>query len=164
MDADQIVGSFGEPLARDPASVNLDVLDRQIGFVARRALLALRREFALEVQAKPIVFNALVLVGANPGIAQSSLARSLNLDKGTATHLIQELEDAGWIERRSRLNDRRRKGVFLAPNGVQEVARLKAQVQPLFDRINGLYSVEELNQLLSLLNRLFEHLEPGIAE
>jgi DNA-binding MarR family transcriptional regulator len=148
--------SAGAPSAR----VNLDVLQKHIGFAAHRAMLVLLREFvAATGGVRPVTFNAMVLIGANPGITQSDLASTLMLDKGTAAHLLSDLEKQGWIERRARLNDRRWKGVYLSPSGVEEVARLKGAIRELEVRFHTLFTPDEHRQLIELLNRISDVVE-----
>jgi len=144
------------PLEEPPAAaLDFDVLGQQIGFAAHRALLVLRRDFAQQVAPiRPISFNALVLIGANPGITQSELANALILDKGTTAHLVRKLQEQGWIERNNRSDDRRRKGVYLSASGVQEVDRLKREIRKVSDRWSALFLPEERQQLLDLLNRI----------
>jgi DNA-binding MarR family transcriptional regulator len=156
MKADQLIAVLDEPLCAPSSCIDYDVLSGHIGFAAHRALLVLKREFAADVPVRPKIFNALVLIGANPGITQSELAAALILDKGTAAHLLRDLEKQGWIERKNRLDDRRWKGVYLSPSGVQALDRLKADVKKLGDRIHVLYTKAELKQLLEMLNRMFE--------
>jgi DNA-binding MarR family transcriptional regulator len=139
----------------DCTHLDFDVLKTHIGFAAHRAILVLMREFIQHTGGvRPATFNALVLIGANPCITQSQLASALMLDKGTAAHLLRDLEKEGWIERRTLMRDRRWKGVYLSPSGVQETARLKAAIKKLADQIHPLYTQEEHQQLLEMLNRI----------
>jgi DNA-binding MarR family transcriptional regulator len=161
MRADQVIAALEESLEAPPTGVDFDVLKGHIGFAAHRALLVLKREFSADVPVRPKVFNALVLIGANPGITQSELAGALILDKGTAAHLLRDLEERGWIERKNRLDDRRWKGVYLSPSGVQALASLKEDVQRLGQRIHVLYTEDERRQLLEMLNRIFDHFGSG---
>lgn len=135
--------------------LDYDVLQEQIGFAAHRATLLLRRDFALQVSpVRPVMFSTLVLVGANPGVTQTELADALFLDKGTIAHLLRNLEKQGWIERNHRTADRRWKGVYLTPAGVQELNRLKAEVSKVSNRLRRLFTEEERAQLLEMLNRI----------
>jgi DNA-binding MarR family transcriptional regulator len=157
MRADQVIAALDEPLTPASKEIDFDVLNGHIGFAAHRALLVMRREFMVEVGAPPKVFNALVLIGANSGITQSELAQALILDKGTAAHLLRDLEKHHWIERKSRSGDRRWKGAYLSPSGVRELARLKLRVSEVAKRIHPLYTDEERALLLRLLTRAVDH-------
>jgi DNA-binding MarR family transcriptional regulator len=155
MEAEKIMGTLDAPPSAACSSLYFDVLNEHIEFAVHRAILVLMREFVQQSGGvRPVTFNALVLIGANPGITQSELAGALMLDKGTAAHLLSDLERQGWIERRHRLRDRRWKGVYLSPSGVQETERLKAEVRKHANRFHSLFTPEEYRQLLELLNRI----------
>jgi DNA-binding MarR family transcriptional regulator len=160
MRTDKILGSLDEQPSVACTHLDFDVLNTHIGFAAHRAILVLMREFVVQTGGvRPTSFNALVLIGANPGVTQSELASALMLDKGTAAHLLRDLEKQGWIERRNLAKDRRWKGVYLSPSGVQETARLKAAIGELAQRIHPLYTPDEHRQLLDLLNRIVKAAE-----
>jgi DNA-binding MarR family transcriptional regulator len=160
MRVDRIFNMGDEQPAVAGSNLSFDVLQMHIGFAAHRVVLVLTREFVTQTGGvRPVVFNALVLTGANPGITQSELAAALMLDKGTAAHLLRDLEKQGWIERKTRLNDRRWKGVYLSPSGVLELARLKGEIRTLAERFHALYTPEEHCQLLELLNRIVKAVE-----
>jgi DNA-binding MarR family transcriptional regulator len=138
-------------------AVDFGMLEQQIGFVAHRALLVMRRNFVL--RAGPLrsgALNALVLIGVNPGLTQSEIAQSLILDKGTTAHMLRDLEQRGWIERRTRSNDRRWKGVYLSPAGAREMSRLTIEMEALARRLDMLFTPQERAQLLALLNRIVD--------
>lgn len=152
MKADRIIDVF-ESATPPRAGLDLGVLNQHLEFVAHRTLLRLRRQLIHLGGVRPVTYNALVLIGANPGMTQSEFADALVLDKGTAAHLMRELERQGWIERRHCSANRRWKGVYLSPGGVQELERLQRKVQPIAQRIQSLYTPSEYRQLLELLNR-----------
>jgi DNA-binding MarR family transcriptional regulator len=154
MRTDRVIEIFEEPESGADAALDLSVLSQHLEFIAHRALLHLRRELIQQGGVRPIAFNALTLIGANPGVTQSELAEALALDKGTAAHLSRELEEQGWIERRHRESDRRWKGVYLSPRGVQELERLKQKVSPVMERVRTLYTEPEYRLLTELLGRL----------
>src|SRR6266404_5044763 len=82
------------------ASIGLDVLPELLGFNIRRAQIELWRDFGATVsggEVRPGLFSLLLLVGANPGIAQIDLANQLSVDKASIVALIDRLEEAGWV-------------------------------------------------------------------
>jgi DNA-binding MarR family transcriptional regulator len=159
----EFIATPATPVSMACSDLDYDILKEHIGFAAHRAILVLIREFVMHLRVRPVTFNALVLIGANPGVTQSELASALMLDKGTTAHLLRDLEQQGWIERRIRPNDRRWKGVYLSPRGVQEAARLKSEVRKLAQRIHSLYTAEEHRQLLELLNRIPNAVEAQVC-
>jgi len=141
----------------DSTAIDLGPLSGHLAFAVHRADLALRRDFMAHVgdeQIRPVVFQALALLGANPGIAQSQLAGALAIDKGTMTHLVRDLERRGWVESGSRFGDRRCKDVFLSPLGVQMLERIKAAVQRHTQGVDAVLTSDERQLLLRLLHRL----------
>jgi DNA-binding MarR family transcriptional regulator len=138
-------------------TIDFDVLEHHLEFLVHRAALTVRREFVVHVegrQIRPLTFNVLVLVGANPGISQSELIAALASDKGTMARLIRELQAMGWLESIARTRDRRRKGVYLAPAGAHVVEQLKSSAQHCMRRLDGVFSSQEHRLLQELLGRL----------
>lgn len=161
MRADRVFVAHDDSSGTARDHLNLDMLRGYIGFAAHRALLVIMREFVTQTGGvRPITFNSLVLIGANPGITQSDFASVLMLDKGTAAHLLSDLEKQDLVERRNRLTDRRWKGVYLSPGGVQELARLKDEVRKLEARLHALFTPDERRQLIEMLDRIRLAVEP----
>jgi len=141
----------------DIAKIDFDVLQDYLGLALYRALTALRRDFTVALAdsgVRPVAFNVLVLVGANPGITQARLAGALSLDKGTLTNLIKDFEQRGWVESAVRSDDRRSKGVFLSPEGVRALLPLKSAVKSHMQGVDGIFTDSERQQLLELLRRI----------
>jgi DNA-binding MarR family transcriptional regulator len=57
------------------------------------------------------------------GVPQHELADAFMMDANNAVLLLNELEDAGWIERRRNADDRRRHDVFVTDAGREAVTR-----------------------------------------
>jgi DNA-binding MarR family transcriptional regulator len=100
------------------------------------------------------IFGLLVLAGANPGIAQIQIATHLNVDKASVVSMVDKLEESGWLVRRRALDDRRRYGLFLTPEGARQLKQLKGQMQEREQELASLYSDEERRQLIGLLQRM----------
>ena len=67
----------------------------------------------------------LLLIGQNPGILASELARVLHLHRGTLSGILRRLEAAGYIARTVDTRDARRAGLTLTRAG-QSVNRRRA--------------------------------------
>src|SRR5437763_117707 len=79
------------------AKVDLDCLPRLLGFNLRRAHQCAWRQYVAvigESDIRPGLFSLLVLVGANPGIAQIELGTHLGIDKASIVALLDRLEKA----------------------------------------------------------------------
>jgi DNA-binding MarR family transcriptional regulator len=137
--------------------IDMDILPELLGYNVRTAQLALQRSFARAVGATDIgsgIFGLLVLAGANPGIAQIQVATHLNIDKASVVAMVDRLEESGWLVRRRALDDRRRYGLFLTPEGTRQLKQLKTQMQEREQALESLYTPEERRQLISLLQRM----------
>ena len=140
------------------ARVDLGCLPRLIGFNLRRAHQCAWRQYVSvigEKNIRPGLFSMLVLVGANPGIAQIELGTHLGIDKASIVALLDRLEKAGLLERCRSVRDRRRQGIFLTSRGCAELEELIVQVRSLERQMASRFNRAEMEQLLSLLQRLY---------
>ena len=138
-----------------PLAVGL--LPNLIGYNVRRAQIALWRDFSRTVgrgEIRPAVFSLLILVEANPGIAQIELAGQLDLDKAAIVGLLHRLQRRQWVVRRRSSEDRRRQGIFLTPRGQDALNELRAEMLEHERRFTRLFTREELAQLFAYLRRI----------
>jgi len=137
--------------------VDLGILPRMLGYNLRRAhQLSWRTyvSFIGESKIRPGLFSLLVLVRANPGIAQIELGTHLGVDKASIVALLDRLERAGLIERRRSTRDRRRQGIFLTDAGSAELEALMGQVRQLERQMASRFTKAELDQFLEFLRRM----------
>lgn len=135
----------------------MGILPNLIGYNVRRAQIALWRDFSRTVgqgEVRPAVFSLLILVEANPGIAQVDLANQLDLDKAAIVALLHRLQRRQWVTRRRSVEDRRRQGIFLTPRGQDMVNRLREEMLEHEKRFARLFTREELAQLFAYLRRI----------
>ena len=137
--------------------LDYDVLDTLLGYAIRRAQVAMFLAFheatrGLEIT--PPRFTALVIVGANPGISQTTLGNVLGIARSGAMALTNWFEARGLIERRRKPGDGRAWGLRLTRSGERLVARMKERVAVVDQRRSGILSVHERRELLRLLNKL----------
>ena len=99
-------------------------------------------------------FGTLLLIEANPGVSQSSIAEALRFDRSTLVQIIDRLEDRGLVRREPSTQDRRSHALRLTEDGAALLDELKA----LSDEHEGIVaetlSPDERKNLLSLLERL----------
>jgi DNA-binding MarR family transcriptional regulator len=140
-----------------PTPVNVGLLPNLLGYNVRRAQIALWRDLSRTLGAakvRPAVFSLMVLVEANPGIAQIELATQLDVDKATIVGLVDQLQKNKWVVRKQSDVDRRRQGIFLTPVGHRELDTLRAAMIEHEARFTRLFSAQELAQLFAYLRRI----------
>lgn len=144
----------GEEFA-DSTAIDTDILGSSLDFAMHAATAILRRDLLARFDVvRPVIFNLLVLVGANPGILQAQLADALLLDRGSAASLVKKLQHLRWVEHRVREDDRRCKGLFLSVTGARTLQNLKDQCQEHITRFKSLFTPDEYEMLLELLQRI----------
>ena len=137
--------------------LDYDVLDDLLGYAIRRAQVAMFLAFheatrGLEIT--PPRFTALVIVGANPGISQTTLGNVLGIARSGAMALTNWFEGRGLVERRRKPGDDRAWGLRLTRRGERLVARMKERVAVVDERRSAVLSAHERKELLRLLNKL----------
>jgi DNA-binding MarR family transcriptional regulator len=103
---------------------------------------------------RPGVFTLLNLIGNNPGVAQTDLARQLILDKSTVAGLIRRLQAREWVKHETSPVDRRRDRLTLTPLGRQALERLWDEMRQREVHFTRLFSSSELTQLITYLRRI----------
>lgn len=149
-------GAVSPPRRRQ--AVDRDILGELLIFTLRSAHKVLWRQFTIgtaDLNIRPTTFTTLILVGANPGIAQIELAAHAGVDKAAMSTCIDDLETRQWVERKRCSWDRRRHGVFLTPTGSQVLQRLKREALS----INHTLETVDRRRLLTLLHRIITRLD-----
>jgi DNA-binding MarR family transcriptional regulator len=137
--------------------ISVGMLPNLLGYNLRRAQIALWRDFNRTVReddVRPGIFSLLVLIDANPGIAQIDLANQLDIDKATIVGLIRRMERQSWVTRKTSNEDRRRQGVYMTAEGRQALKSLKEEMLEHEQRFTRLFSQAELAQLIAYLRRI----------
>lgn len=125
-----------------------------LGYRLRLAQQAVFRDFAASVpELSPGRAGILMLVEANPGVAQGRLAEAVGLDRSTMVGVIDVLEARGLVERR-RGEDRRTNGLWLTRAGRALLARARKRIELHEKRVASRLSAAERTQLLALLEKL----------
>jgi DNA-binding MarR family transcriptional regulator len=144
------------PIVRVPG-LKYDVLDDLLGYALRRAQVAMFLAFheaTRDLGITPPRFTALLVVGANPGISQSTLGNVLGIARSGAMALTDWFESRGLVARRRKPDDGRAWGLHLTVRGEGIVRRMKRKVVELDRRRAAVLSAPERRELLRLLNKL----------
>lgn len=104
------------------------------------------------------MFLALTYLNHNPGSSQDKLCSELLIDKGNAARLCRQLEEAGYIRREQSPLDRRQNMLFLTEFGEEQLPYIRKYTQEWASSATAGMTDEELNILISLLQRMKENI------
>lgn len=127
------------------------------GHLIRRAhqvAVAIFMEETAAYDVTPVQFAILNALLEDPGEDQVTLAGKVAFDAATFGSVIGRLEARGWVRREADAADRRRKLLWVTPEGAEVARRMKRQVGKAQARILAPLSDGERQQLLGLLDRL----------
>lgn len=135
------------------------------GHLIRRAQQIAVAEFAralADFDITPVQFALLNAVIDAPGVDQITLAKTVAFDPATSGSVIGRLEAKGWLQRQSDAQDRRRKRLFVTPEGAQAVAQMSAVVAQVQKNILAPLPASDQAQFMDLLARLVSgHAQPA---
>ncbi|MDE3177624.1 MAG: MarR family transcriptional regulator [Pseudomonadota bacterium] len=138
-------------------AMRLGLLDQAVGYLLRRAQLAVFEDFARRFAAldlTPAQFSALIAIRANPTRRQSDIAAALGVQRPNFVALMDELERRGLAERLRSGADRRANALQLTPAGVALLARAEAAQAAQEAAIRDLLGEPERLRLIETLERL----------
>jgi MarR family transcriptional regulator, lower aerobic nicotinate degradation pathway regulator len=104
----------------------------------------------------PYHYAVLAVLDEGERETQGAIADALGYDRGQLVGLLDELEDAGLVERRRDPADRRRQIVQMTPAGRKTLGKLRALSTRLDDGFFAALDADERAQLHGLLLRLAE--------
>jgi DNA-binding MarR family transcriptional regulator len=109
-----------------------------------------------ELGMRPRHFWVLSFLSDHDGVPQHELGDAFMLDANNAVLLLNELEAAGYIERRRNPRDRRRHLVFLTIAGRQALGSARDAYAATEDAVLGSLSSRERETLRALLMKALE--------
>jgi DNA-binding MarR family transcriptional regulator len=131
----------------EPSPGSLVLLTRLSRLIYRRAT-----EDVLGMRLKQ--FMALNYLHHMPGVGQRQLGDMLMLDANNCVLLLNDIEAAGWAERRRDPDDRRRHIVEITDSGREALFRAEIALDGLEDEVLGALSSDERDTLRDLLGRV----------
>ena len=136
------------------------VLEQAPGYLIRRAhqiSVAIFAEQAILFDATPMQFAVLSVLRDAPGVDQITLAQRAAFDAATLGSVVGRLLAKGWVHRQPAERDRRRKLLWLTPEGEQALAGIAALMPDVQARVLGGLDAAERQQLRALLAKLVAH-------
>ena len=127
------------------------------GHLIRRAhqvAVAIFMEETGDFDVTPVQFAILNALLEDPGEDQVTLAGKVAFDAATFGSVIGRLEGRGWVRREPDVADRRRKLLWVTPQGAEVAQKMKRSVGKVQQRILGPLDSREREQLVALLDRL----------
>jgi DNA-binding MarR family transcriptional regulator len=127
------------------------------GHLIRRAhqvSVAIFMEETAGVDVTPVQFAILNALLEDPGEDQVTLARKVAFDPATFGSVIARLEGRGWVRREPDAEDRRRKLLWVTPQGTEMAQKMRRAVGKVQQRILEPLPPGERDQLVALLDRV----------
>ena len=138
-----------------------------VGYLLRRTLNLLQpRMEALFVDHEFTFVQWCVLMQLRDGLANraADISRNLNHDSGALTRIIDQLEARGMLERTRSQEDRRMVELALTERGRSALDGLIPHVVDQVNDLFGEFSRQEIETLVTLLNRMIGKLQDGETE
>jgi DNA-binding MarR family transcriptional regulator len=134
------------------------------GHLIRRAhqlAVAIFMEETGEFDITPVQFSILNALIDDPGEDQVTLAAKVAFDAATFGSVIGRLEAKGWVRREADVQDRRRRLLWVTPEGESAALQMKRAVAKVQTRLMGPLDAAERRQLTALLGKLVSGHEAG---
>lgn len=138
-------------------SVELGALSEHVGYVVRRAQLAIFKDFIKTlavVDIRPAQYSVLIVIAENPGLTQAALGRALAIKRANLVGMLNELERRKLARRVAAPSDRRSHALHLTDNGRQMLARFHRLALEHERRATRTLDADEKRTLLDLLTRV----------
>ena len=116
------------------------------------------------VLSQPGARAILSMIAVSDGLCQRELVKETHLRPPTVSVILQKMEEAGMVERRSDPDDRRIIRVYLTDYGRETDARMIARIRKNDARALSGLSEEEIDVLMRLLARIRDNLLPDEEE
>ncbi len=110
----------------------------------------------------PVQFAILHELLARPGEDQVTLAARVAFDAATSGSVIGRLEKRGWVRREPDTHDRRRKLLWITPEGEAAALQMRHAAQRVQERLTAPLSAQERKDFMALLHKVvFHHQDPA---
>jgi len=139
-------------------------LNQSLGYLVAKTNLLMKSYFSKAIKQAnlditPEQWAVLYAVVENPGISQTEIARISMKDKANVTHIIDSLEEKGYIKRISDLKDRRVKVITPTSAAEEVLERLIAVAKASNATFAQDLTVAERHCLMDTLRKISASLE-----
>ena len=143
--------------------------ESSVGFLVKRCGVLMaqvaEQRFARDTAVTFTQWLALMSLCTQQGhISATQLSRDLGHDMGALTRVVDELERRSLVRRERSRKDRRAVEIAITPEGRRVADEAKRAIVDLLNELVQPYSLQELEILISLLRRLWQHLEHAAAK
>ena len=117
----------GDVTAGPRTRFNYGPLENQLGYLLRRAQIAVFRDFFAvfkEFDIRPAEYSVLTVIECNPGLSQTQVCKALGIRKPNFVPMLDALEARGLVRRASTPNDRRFYALFVTDAGQDFIRKL----------------------------------------
>src|SRR5438045_4556737 len=140
-------------------SIDLGPLPELIGYVLRRAQLAVFQDFFgafAPFDIRPAQFSVLTIIERNPGLTQTKVAEALGIKRTNFVGMLDELETRGLAERRQTARDKRSYALYLTADGAALMRKLRPVLKAHESRMVAKLGEEGRDALIALLREIAE--------
>ena len=106
--------------AADAPAINFGPLGERLGYVLRRAQVAVFQDFDAifgAVDIRPVQYSVLTIIEGNPGLSQTRVSDALGIKKTNFVAMLDALEKRHLVGRAPTPGDRRTYALFLTADG-----------------------------------------------
>jgi DNA-binding MarR family transcriptional regulator len=135
-------------------------LARHTGFLIHRLGMVARKRFATRMESMGLsvrMWGVLNVLDAEGALTQHALGRCVGIDPSSMVSTIDELEEAGLVERRRHPSDRRAHAMHLTPKGREALVRGRTLARGAQEELLAPLSATERKQLHEMLLRVALH-------
>ena len=137
--------------------IRYGALDELAGYAVRRAQIRMYELFAESLEPwgiTPQRFSAMTIVGLNPGLKLTELARIMGIARSGVVALVDVLEGMGYMERQTVPGDARAFSLVLTPKGHKDLVEITRAVKRSDEIATHGLSPEEVVLLRGMLMRI----------
>jgi len=142
------------------AAADLADLDQYVGYMLRKAQLAVFADFIASQRApavRPGQFSIMAIIGRNPGLSQARVCAALSIKRANLVAAIDQLENLGLVRRDASAADRRANRLHLTAAGqraLQQALDDQAKHEARITRLLGTAGRKALLKQLARLSKL----------